>query len=204
MKSLSPTAEGFRAAFRRPAFTYAEITWRWALGAAVAAVFTFYAIEFLDTLPVTNADALLLATRQPWLMGRAIADILRGSLHRAVFGALVAALGLAVLWIIGASIGRLATTRAVLEYFRSGRFARIGESSAAAERFDGGKRRPIRALIDLNFLRVAVVLAMALAIAGSAILSGFVSTEKNPRPDSGSAPRRRVSCCRRRNSSCPD
>lgn len=184
MKSPSPTAEGFRAAFRRPAFTYAEIMWRWALGATVAAVFTFYGVEFLDTLPVTNADALLLASRQPLLMGRAIADIVRGSLHRAVFGALVAALALALLWIIAASIGRLATTRAVLEYFRAGSFAGLSEESGAtAGRFDTGKTRPIRALIDLSFLRVVVVLALILALAGSAILSSLVSTEKNPRPD---------------------
>jgi hypothetical protein len=184
MKSPSPSTEGFRTAFRRPAFTFAEITWRWALGATLAAVFTFYGVEFLDTLPVTNADALLLATRQPFLMGRAIADILRGSLHRAVFGALVAALALALLWIIAASLGRLATTRAVLEYFRVDGDAGLREESrGAGGRFDIGKRRSIRTLIDLNFLRVVVVLAMMLALAGSAILSSLVSTEKNPRPD---------------------
>jgi hypothetical protein len=184
MKSISPSAEGFRTAFRRPSFTFAEIMWRWALGATLAAVFTFYGVEFLDTLPVTAADALLLATRQPFLMGRAVADILRGSLHRAVFGALVAALALALLWIIAASLGRLATTRAVLEHFRVDGEAGSGEESReAGGRFENGKRQSIRALIDLNFLRVAVVLAMMLALVGSAILSSLVSTEKNPRPD---------------------
>ncbi len=184
MKSPSPTAEGFRAAFRRPALTLAEITWRWVLGAALLSVFTFYGIEFLNTLPVSNADALLIRTRQPLLLGQAIEHILRGSLHRAVFGALIAALGLAALWIIAASLGRLATTRAVLEYFRDGGVAGSRrEPSGAEEKLDTEKRRPIRALIDLNFLRVVVVLAMLLGLAGSAILSSKVSTDKTPRPD---------------------
>ena len=184
MKSPSPTAEGFRAAFRRPAFTVAEITWRWVLGAAVAAAFTFYGIEFLDTLPVTNADALLIRTRHPLLMGQAIEHILRGSLHRAVFGALLATLALALLWIIAASLGRLVTTRAVLDYFRSDDDAvSRKEQSGAEERFYPAKRSPIRALIDLNFLRVVVVLAALLGLAGSAILSSLISTDKNPRPD---------------------
>lgn len=184
MKSPSPTAEGFRAAFRRPALAFAEITWRWVLGAAVLAVFTFYGIEFLDTLPVTNADALLIRTRQPLLMGQAIEHILRGSLHRAVFGALLATLALALLWIIAASLGRLAKTRAVLEYFRGDDDAGGSQERSGTEgNFDGAKRRPIRALIDLNFLRVVVLLAALIGLAGSAILSSLVSTDKNPRPD---------------------
>jgi hypothetical protein len=184
MKSPSPTAEGFRAAYRRPAFTFAEITWRWTFGAAIVAVFTFYGIEFLDTLPVTNADALLIRTRQPLLMGQAIEHILRGSLHRATFAALLAALCLALLWIIAASLGRLAITRAVLEYFHYDNNAGgRAEKNEAVERFGTAKRRPIRALIDLNFLRVVVVLAALIGLAGSAILSSMVSTDKNPRPD---------------------
>jgi hypothetical protein len=184
MKSPSPTAEGFRAAYRRPALTLAEITWRWVLGAAVVAAFTFYGIEFLDTLPVTSADALLIRTRQPLLMGQAIEHILRGSLHRAVFGALLATLALALLWIIAASLGRLVTTCAVLEYFRNDFDVKSRQEPSEVERrFDAAKRRPIRALIDLNFLRAVLVLAAFLALAGSAILSSLVSTDKTPRPD---------------------
>ncbi|HEY1657902.1 MAG TPA: hypothetical protein VGG14_06125 [Candidatus Sulfotelmatobacter sp.] len=184
MKPPSPTAEGFRAAYRRPAVILAEITWRWVLGATVLAVFTFYGVEFLDTLPVTNADALLIRSRQPLLIGQAIEHILRGSLHRAVFGALLATSALALLWIIAASLGRFATTRAVLEYFHSDEDARSRREPSGVEgRFEPAKRRPIRALIDLNFLRAVVVLAAFLGLAGSAILSSLVSTDKNPRPD---------------------
>jgi len=173
----SPTIEGFRAAFRRPSLTFAEIAWRWTLGATAASLFVFYGIEYLDTLPVTNADSALLATRQPTLVGRAIAHILRGSLNRAVLAAFVAILALSVFWIIAASIGRLATVRSLLDYFRSD--TAIGQS---AQTSGVETPRPVRALIDLNFFRVAVLLGMILALAGAAILSGFVSSTADPKP----------------------
>ena len=177
MSAPSPTIEGFRAAFRRPSLTFAEIAWRWTLGATAASLFVFYGIEYLDTLPVTNADSALLATRQPTLVGRAIAHILRGSLNRAVLAVFVAILALSVFWIIAASIGRLATVRSLLDYFRSD--AAIGQSAQTS----GVERpRPVRALIDLNFFRVAVLLGMILALAGAAILSGFASSTADPKP----------------------
>ncbi|MFZ0770606.1 MAG: hypothetical protein WCA49_22690 [Candidatus Sulfotelmatobacter sp.] len=185
MSNVSPTIEGFRAAFRRPSLTFAEIAWRWSLGAAAWALFLFYSIEYLDTLPVTNADAALLATRQPSLVGRAIAHILRGSLNRAVLAALLAVLALSILWIVAASVGRLGTVRVLLAYFRrdvadsAREDAAIGVSTKA---HDPAEPRPIRALIDLNFLRVAVVLAVMLALAGAAILASFVSSKASPRP----------------------
>lgn len=54
MPRVSPTLEGFRASFRRPSLTLAEITWRWTVGAAGWALVFFWMIEFLDTLPVTR------------------------------------------------------------------------------------------------------------------------------------------------------
>jgi hypothetical protein len=183
MKSLSPTTEGFRAAFRRPSFTFAEITWRWAFWATAGALFVFYGVEFLDTLPVTNTEALLVESGQPWLILQAIQHILRGSFRRATFGASLAVLLLAVLWIIAASIGRLVTTRSVLEYFHRDSSDDAGHSNLGTEYSLGLGIRPLRALIDLNFLRVAVLLAILLALIGSAILTSMVSTEKNPRAD---------------------
>ncbi|MGC2729353.1 MAG: hypothetical protein WA254_09150, partial [Candidatus Sulfotelmatobacter sp.] len=111
MPRVSPTLEGFRASFRRPSLTLAEITWRWTVGAVGWALIFFWLIEFLDTLPVTRGDAALLSTRHPLLVGRALSHILRGSLNRAVLAALLAAVALALLWIITASIGRAATVR---------------------------------------------------------------------------------------------
>lgn len=75
--AISPTAEGFRAASRRPSLTLAEIIWRWIVGATAVALFFFGLFEYLDTLPVTNGELLFLRTRHPYLVGEAIAHILR-------------------------------------------------------------------------------------------------------------------------------
>jgi hypothetical protein len=176
MSPLSPTIEGFRATFRRPSLAFAEISWRWALGAAAAALFFFYCIEYLNTLPVTHADVTLLSTRQPALVGRAITHIFRGSLNRAVLAALLVALALSLLWIIAASVGRMATVSGLLDYFRSGVARSFVNSSGRQE------PRPIWALIILNFWRVALPLTTILALGSAAILVGFVSTTANPRP----------------------
>ncbi|MGB7600695.1 MAG: hypothetical protein WBM24_10350 [Candidatus Sulfotelmatobacter sp.] len=179
MSLPSPTIEGFRATFRRPSLAFAEISWRWTLGATAAALFFFYCVEYLDTLPVTNADTTLLSTRQPALVGRAITHILRGSLSRAVLAALFAALALSLLWIIAASVGRLATVRALLDYFRNN-VAYVSANTSSRE-----KPRPILSLIPVNFLRLVLLLAIVLALGSAAILVSFVSTSANPRPGLG-------------------
>jgi hypothetical protein len=177
MPRVSPTLEGFRASFRRPSLTLAEITWRWTVGAVGCALGFFWLIEFLDTLPVTRGDETLLSTRHPLLVGRAISHILRGSLNRAVLAALLAAIALSLLWIITASIGRAATVRALLAYFRRGVAGDIStEIDTASE------ARSFRSLAGLNFLRVAVTLSAFLAFIGAAILAGFASPDSNPRP----------------------
>ena len=120
---MSPTLEGFRAVFRRPSMTFAEIAWRWTVGAVAGVVSLFALVEYLDTLPITEADAAMLGTRHPALVSRAISHILRGSLNRVVFAALLAAFALAVFWIVVASLGRAATVRALIDYFREGPFS---------------------------------------------------------------------------------
>lgn len=188
MSRVSPTLEGFRATFRRPSLTFAEISWRWTVGAIGWALIFFGCIEFLDTLRVSKGDAALLATRQPLLVGRAIEHILRGSLMRASMAALFAALALAVLWIGLASIGRAVTVRALLQYFRD-KFAEQPEVGAgeivrenASNNPPATKAKPPSSLIGLNFLRVAVALAGLLALVGAAVVVSFASTEKNPHP----------------------
>ncbi|HWY22093.1 MAG TPA: hypothetical protein VNX26_12790 [Candidatus Acidoferrum sp.] len=174
MSRISPTLEGFRTTFRRPSLTLAEIAWRWTVGAFAWALLLFWFIEYLDTLPVTKGDATLLSTRQPFLVGRAIAHILRGSLNRAVLAALFAVIAMSLLWIIAASIGRGATVRALLDHFR--------RDTACTEEYGAAQRRPLRSLIGLNFLRAALTLAALLAIAGAAVLVSFASPAANPQP----------------------
>ena len=190
--AISPTAEGFRAAFRRPSLPLAEIVWRWSAGATAAALFVFGFIEYLNTLPVTHGELLFLRTRHPYLVGEAIAHILRGSLNRAAVAALLASLTLSVLWIVAASVGRIATVRGLLDYFR-GDVA--GNVSAGGVRHDGERdvasnvctngvhgNTSFPALLRLNFLRAAVAVAAVFGFGGAAILAGFASPDAHPRP----------------------
>ena len=166
--------------------------WRWTAGATAAALFVFGLFEYLDTLPVTNGELLFLRTRHPYLVGEAIAHILRGSLNRAVMAGLLAALMLAVLWMIAASVGRIATVRALLDYFRRDVASKISASSIrdGAERDVASDVSPDRvqsnsaltALVRLNFLRIVVAVAAIFGFMGAAILAGYASPDADPRP----------------------
>lgn len=180
---ISPTAEGFRAAFRRPSLTLGEISWRWVTGATATTLFLFGLFEYLSTLPVTNGELLFLRTRHPYLVGQAIAHILRGSLSRAVMSALLAAMALVLLWIIAGSVGRVATVGAMLDYFRE-KFAQNNGAANDGERDVASNVSPATfpALVRLNFLRIALALAAICGFMGAAILAGFASPAGHPRP----------------------
>jgi hypothetical protein len=167
--SASPTLEGFRAAFRRPSFTLAEITWRWAVGATAVLLFFFGLFEFLSTVPVTNGELLFMRTQQPILVWQAILHILRGSLDRTVMPALLAAMMMASFWIIAASLGRAVTVPAVIEFFRR---------RVAGDR----NNSPFRSLARLSFLRIAAFVAALVGFLGAGILASLVSPNKNPQP----------------------
>jgi hypothetical protein len=187
MARVSPTLEGFRAAFRRPSLTFAEIVWRWSVGATGIALFFFGLFEYFKTLPVTNGESLFLRTRQPFFIAQAIAHILRGSLARAVISAMVAGLMLVLLWIIAASLGRMATVRLLLEYFREDRSRRVAAGEVVAIEEEQGASETIRrgsldALLNLNFLRAAVALAAGVGFIGAGVLVGFVSPSLKAQP----------------------
>ena len=177
---ISPTAEGFRAAFRRPLLTFAEITWRWAVGATAAVLFFFGLFEFLDTLPITNGELLFLRTRNPFLVSQAIAHILRGHLSSGLLSLILAALLLAVIWIIAASLGRIATVEALLEYFRA-RFAADTTHEGESDASNNSAQGRFAALLRLNFLRVTVVLAGVVGLAGAAVVARSASTPSDPK-----------------------
>jgi hypothetical protein len=182
MSNASPTMEGFRAAFQRPLFTLAEITWRWVVGATATVLFFFGLFEFLDTLPVTSGELFFLRTGQPILVSQAIAHILRGSVYRGVLSLILAVLLLNVIWMVAASLGRVATLEAILEYFRERfRDLRLPEqpNQAAA---DASPDR-VWTLLRLSFLRVAVALAAMVGVAGAWIIRGFTSSPDHPRPE---------------------
>src|SRR5689334_2709137 len=117
MSSSSPAAEGFRLIFRRPAITLAEIAWRWTFAAAAWLLGTLLLVGYLDSLPVTTLDRLLLATQQPILIVKAIHRIFYGSAFRFTEAGVVLLVGLAIAWIALASLGRAATLSALLDEF---------------------------------------------------------------------------------------
>jgi len=169
MKSRSPTLEGFRTLFRQPSFGLGEISWRWAFGAAAVALLAFAFLEYLNTLPVTAVDLLLLRTRQPTLVGQAIAHILRGSAQRFVHATILLAVFLSFAWIILATLGRAATTRGLLGYLSD------NEQSPSFS---------LTSLVGLNFLRVAATLAAVIGFPGAMLLGGMASPGKDPSPGS--------------------
>jgi len=204
MSRPSPTLEGFRAAFRQPSLALAEIAWRWSVGASACTLLGFSFFEYLNTLPVNGRELLFLRSRQPILISRAIAHILRGSLTRVSLAALLAASALTVLWIFAASLGRAVTVRALLDHF-SDRFVpdSAPESAPPTARAEACAPRPSKtdgnaidspavrfaerrkrflpaSLLVVNFLRTAITLAAWFALVGASILAGFASTDGNP------------------------
>ena len=176
MRLRSPTLEGFRTIFRQPSLGLAEMAWRWSFAGAAALLFAFSAVEYLDTLPVTSGELLLLRTRQPVLIARAVDQILRGSALRAVLATLVLALALALAWMAIASLGRAATLNALLEYFRG--------DGAASLRNGLGADRTSRtgALIGLNFFRLSATIAAALGCLGAILLARVASRNSDSSP----------------------
>jgi len=167
MKPRSPTLEGFRAIFRRPSFGMAEIIWRWSFGATFGLLLTFSLFEYLDTLPVSNGELLLLRTRQPVLISRAILHIFRGSAFRIVEIAAVLALTLGAAWVVIASLARAATVKALLAYFRESDFSFTEHKEKKVWR--------LRPLFGLNFFRFAATLVGMVGCLAAVLLGGAVS-----------------------------
>jgi hypothetical protein len=188
MSRISPTLEGFRAAYRRPSLTFAEITWRWVVGATATALFFFGLFEYLNTLPVTRGEMLFLRTRQPYLVAQAILHVLRGGLSRAVVSVMVAALLIALVWVIAGSLGRIATVRALLEYFRERLSASAHRETSAVRNerpgrsASGRESNSLHSLISLHFFRAGIALAAMFGLMGAGILASFISPDANPRP----------------------
>jgi hypothetical protein len=189
MASWSPTLEGFRAVFRRPALPLAEIIWRWSFGAAAFVLVVFGFFEYLDTLPVSPLDLLFLRSRQPFMISQALARILEGRGLRFVVAGIVIAIGLAALWIMVASIGRSATLHTMLEFIRE----RSQEISASQQQANSGppvnrvlkgerKSWGLRSLAGLHFLRAVLTLMTVAASVAALVLAGFVSSKDDPRP----------------------
>ena len=165
--------------FRRPSLGLAEISWRWSLGFASALLLFFSFVEYLDTLPVTDADLLLLRSRQPFLISHAIVHIFGGSAPRLVAAGILLIFAMALAWIGTASFGRAATLRALVDYFGTDKM-----QSARPPSFGRDGAWQLRSLVGLNFFRVGVTLAAVVGCVGGLLLAGFASSKADPSPGS--------------------
>src|SRR4029077_15136090 len=139
MSSPSPTAAGFRLILRRPAFVLAEIAWRWSFAVAVWFLGGAFLLQYAGSLSVNAVDRLLLGTRQPALILRALHRIVHGSALRFTAGGIVLAIALLAAWILLSSLGRAATLKAMMDALD------ITPSPSA-------RRETVSSLLALNFL----------------------------------------------------
>lgn len=161
MPRPSSIAAGFRAAFSRPSLVASEIAWRWSCGIAAWLMVLLAFFTYLSSIRLSNADLLLLRSRVPPLMAEAVRHLLEGTGPRLLRAAAVLLPAFAVIWVVGASFGRWASLRALIEEPR-GRF---------------------RTVLGLHFLRAAVALAAWIGYLGALFFAGFVvsrGTNDNP------------------------
>jgi hypothetical protein len=187
VSAWSPTLEGFRSVFRRPALPLAEVAWRWSFGAAAFVLLGLGFIEYLDTLPVSNLDLLLLRTRHPWLILQAFAHIFHGSGLRFVLAGVLLFSALAILWIFIASVGRAATLDTILSYIRTRALAAQPSAPQVVDttgdnRAEQSAHWRFRSMAGLHFLRAVLALAACAGCVGAIIFAGFFSSDTNPHP----------------------
>ncbi len=161
MASSSPVTDGFRTAFREPAIVLAEIAWRWTFGLAALALAIGSLFAYLDTVTVSKAEILALRGHSLWLIADAIGHILHGG-SRLVRAAAIVLPAVFLLWVVAATIGRVATLKALLR--REGRVALWPQ-------------------LGLNFLRASVALASVVGYLGAVIIAGrTASSDADVRP----------------------
>ncbi|HYG97546.1 MAG TPA: hypothetical protein VD837_00335 [Terriglobales bacterium] len=137
--------DGFRAVFRQPSIILAEISWRWAFGAAFWALLLLSFMEYFKSLEVSAIDWLMWKTGFPPFMLQALAGTIEGSGFKLLRIAAILLPGCAVLWALAATFGRTATLRALVEPVA---------------------RPRLRTIFGLSFLRAALTLAGVLSLLG--------------------------------------
>lgn len=145
----SSIRRGFESIFRQPALPLAEIAWRWCFAVSACLLAVVVVLEYLNVVPVSWHEQLLLQSGEPLLALAGVAHALRGSGIRFAAGGIVAGTALAALWMLSAALGRLVTLSALLPEAR-GRF---------------------RSLLGLSFLRAGLFLAALLSAVGTLILA---------------------------------
>jgi hypothetical protein len=164
--SRSPTVEGLRVVVRNPVIGFAEVAWRWAFAGAAWALVIFGMVEYLRTLPVTGGDMLFLRSGQGPLISRAIRHILAGSGGRFMAATFALFIGVALLWVLASSFGRMATLRALVSQI-------LGTECETEE-----GHSPAAAMLGLQALRVALLASTVLSLTGAAFVANYFSSDR--------------------------
>lgn len=144
----TPIRDAFTTLRRAPSLWFAEIAWRWAFAAATL-VLAFLALwTWLDSLPVSRVDQVLLGSGSAPLIGRALNHIFNGSAARLVRAFAVLVPGMVLLWTVAAASGRAAILRTLMLESRA----------------------HWRSLLVVSFLR-----AMTAVAAGVSVLAAFIA-----------------------------
>jgi hypothetical protein len=166
MVKRNAIGEGFRAAWRNPALMLAELAWRWVFGAAALVLIAIGIREVELAVTISPMDELLLRSMQPVLISEALAHILKDTLPLLAKMAAILLPAVTAMWIVAATVGRMAVTRGLLEYFAT----EYGLPTAETRGRWG-------AITALNAFRAAIGLAVALGYVGAAVVaSRFAST----------------------------
>jgi hypothetical protein len=131
----------------------AEITWRWAFGAAAWLLIVFAVGKVLRGIDVSQAEILIARRSDAFLVADALARSISQALPAMGRVSRVLAPALALLWAVAATAGRAATLKALLEESPWPGKVRVGS------------------LFALNLLRSLFTLAALAAFFGTLILS---------------------------------
>jgi len=157
MPHPNPGRAGFDLVLRRPALVLAEIAWRWSFGLASLALLGLTCILFLASIRVSESDMQLARSGSPWIVADVLAHLLQANRAPLLRAVAVLVPGMAILWTIAASVGRLITVPSLVT-------PRAGKSSAA-----------LPALLAISFLRTALALALIAGYLGCAALAALVA-----------------------------
>jgi hypothetical protein len=108
---------------------------------------------------------------------------MQGSGFRILLAIFIGSAGLAVLWIVIASLGRAATLQSLLESVRT-RATSVTQLSSAnseiVERVNSG--HPLRSIAGLHILRVMLFVMAVFGLVGAAFVASLFSPSRDPQP----------------------
>jgi uncharacterized membrane protein len=111
---------------------------------------------------------VLLKTRQPMLVSKAMSHIFHGTSMRVAVSACIVFIALSVAWVVVASLGRAVSLRDIFGHFQAGKCVVIS----------------LRSLLGIHFLRAALLLAALVGIVTAALAAGTLTSRSQPAPGS--------------------